>query len=67
MELTDVTAYLILAAIAHSAAGVATDLLPGAHGPWRRRFQEWFSSGFGVTLAFGTGVDLLAELGVTVI
>ncbi len=67
MELTDVTAYLILAAVAHSAAGVATDLLPGSSDQWRRRFQEWLSSGIGVGLAFGTGVDLLAELGVTVI
>ena len=67
MELTDLTAYLVLAAIAHSAAGVATDLVPTVNDRWRRRIQEWLSSGVGVGLAFGTGVDLLAELGITVV
>lgn len=66
MELTDLTAYLVLAAIAHSAAGVATDLIPTASARRRRRIQDWLSSGVGVGLAFGTGVDLLAELGLTV-
>ncbi len=66
MELTDLTAYLVLAAIAHSAAGVATDLVPAPREPWGRRIQEWLSFGVGVALPFGTGVDLLAELGITV-
>lgn len=67
MELTDLTAYLVLAAIAHSAAGVAADLVPTAKDRWRRRIQDWLSSGVGIGLAFGTGVDLLAELGITVV
>ena len=66
MELTDLTAYLVLAAMAHSAARVATDLVPAPREPWRRLIHEWLSSGVGVALAFGTGVDLLAELGMTV-
>ncbi len=66
MELTDLTAYLVLAAIAHSAAGVATDLIPTTSAR-RRRIQDWLSSAVGVGLAFGTGVDLLAELGLTVV
>lgn len=67
MELTDLTAYLVLAAIAHSAAGVAADLVPGVSDGWRHRIQEWLSSGIGIGLAFGTGVDLLAEVGLTVV
>lgn len=66
MELTDLTAYLVLAAIAHSAAGVASDLVPSGD-RWRRRIQDWMSSGIGVGLAFGTGVDLLAELGISIV
>jgi hypothetical protein len=67
VELTDLTAYLVLAAIAHSAAGVATDLVSIKDTQWRERIQDWLSSSIGIGLAFGTGVDLLAELGITVI
>ncbi|MBX5465908.1 MAG: winged helix-turn-helix domain-containing protein [Firmicutes bacterium] len=67
MEVTDLTAYLVLAYFAHTAANVTSELVPVKNPRDLRRIRDWLSSGFGVTLAAATGVDLLADLGISLI
>jgi hypothetical protein len=67
MNLADLTSYFILSAVSHTAAGIAGDLLPPLPDPKRRTVVGWLSSAFGVLMAFATGVDLLADLGITVV
>lgn len=67
MDITDLTAYLVLAYFAHTAANVTSELVPVRDARALRLLRDWLSSGFGVTLAAATGVDLLADLGITVL
>jgi hypothetical protein len=66
MEVSDLTTYLVLSYLAHTVAKVSAGLLPAASARQRARLQEWLSTGFGVGLAFTTGVDLLSDVGVSV-
>jgi hypothetical protein len=67
MDLTDLTSYLVLSAVSHTAANVSQGLLPPLPPRQARLVVDWLSSGFGVLMAFATGVDLLADLGISVI
>jgi hypothetical protein len=67
MNLTDLASYLILSAVSHTAAKVSEGLLPPLGAGQRRLAGEWLSSVFGVAMAFTTGIDLLADLGLTVL
>lgn len=67
MGVTELTSYLILSYFAHTAAGIGGDLIP-VHDPKKARLiREWLSSAFGVSLAFSTGVNLIADVGVSIV
>lgn len=67
MGSSGLAAYLILAYISHTAAKITSQLVPTGLERQSRLVREWLSSGFGVSLAFATGTDLLADLGLTVL
>lgn len=67
MEVTDMTTYLVLAYFAHTAANITGEMVPTKSARKAQLVREWLSSGFGVTLAYATGVDILVDLGVTVL
>jgi succinate dehydrogenase/fumarate reductase flavoprotein subunit len=67
MDLSDLTSYVILSAVSHTAAGVAGNLLPPLPTERKREVVGWLSTGFGILMAVATGVDLLADLGLTVL
>jgi hypothetical protein len=61
------SAYLLLAYLAHTAARVAANLVPTRDPRLRREVRGWLATGFGVGLSLATGVDLLADLGISVV
>jgi hypothetical protein len=67
MEPADLMSYLVLAYFAHTAADVTGGLLPIQDAERLRKAKDWLSSGFGILLAFATGVDLLADLSIPII
>ncbi len=66
MGLDDITGYLVLSYFSHTLATI-TDRLAGSRGKSQRILDEWLSSAYGVGLAFASGTDILADLGVTMI
>ncbi len=66
MDLNDITGYLVLSYFAHTLATL-TDRFTGASGKTNQVMEEWLSSAYGIGLAFASGTDLLADLGVTML
>ncbi|MGC8487182.1 MAG: hypothetical protein ACP5QO_03030 [Clostridia bacterium] len=64
MEPADLVSYLVLSFFAHTAADVSGNLIPNPDAEKVRMYKDWLSSGFGVLLAFGTGVNLLTDLAI---
>lgn len=67
MGVSEFTTYLILSYFAHTVAKITAGMAPVKNAKTALRLREWLSSGFGIGLAFATGADLLADLGVTVL
>lgn len=67
MEPADLVSYLVLSFFAHTAADVSGNLIPNVAEARMRLYKDWLSSGFGVLLAFATGVNLLVDLAIPVI
>ena len=61
------TTYFILAYFAHTAARIASDLIPTRSKRQEALVREWLSSGFGIALAYSAGADLLADLGISML
>lgn len=66
VDLNDITGYLILSYVSHTLASI-TRRMTGHRLKSSKLLDEWLSSLYGVSLAFASGTDLLAELGITMI
>lgn len=66
MDLNDITGYLMLSYFSHTLATI-TDRLTGSRAKSQRILDEWLSSAYGIGLAFASGTDILADLGVTMV
>lgn len=66
MDLNDITGYMVLSYFAHTLVKI-TDRFTGATGRSNQIVKEWMSSAYGIGLAFASGTDLMADLGVNMI
>lgn len=67
MDITDLSSFLMLSYLAHTAANISSDLFPIKDSRLAHLLREWLSSGFGVALAFSTGADLIADMGIDMV